>query len=62
MSKMARLNTIVIEAVKDLVDKKETNITPEIITRILIDKKKMSEESFNSNVFSQVKTIMKELN
>ena len=61
MSKMARLNTLVSETVNDLVDKKETNITPELVTRVLIDKKKLSEKSFNSNVFEQVNLILKGL-
>jgi len=61
MAKLAKLNTLVENIINELARSKANDITPEIITKILIDRKEISEDSFNSNVFSQVKTIIKEL-
>lgn len=61
MAKSARLDILVNEVVNELLKSKAGSITPEIITRILIDKGKLSELSFNSKVFEQVKIILKEM-
>ena len=60
MVKSARLDILVNEVVNELLKSKET-ITPEIVTRNLIEKRKLSLLSFNSKVFEQIKIILKEM-
>jgi hypothetical protein len=60
MAKSERLEILVNEAVNELLKSKET-ITPDNITKFLIEKGKMSLLSFNSKVFEQIKIILKEM-